>query len=130
MSPDTHTEDAMPESDDLKILEELNRSYVRAAEMSDVGWYTEHLAEDFLASNPDGSIADREAFLARIGRPQADRDLAPVDVRIRIIGDVALIHSGFRATKPDGQTVRGRYTDVYARRGGRWLCISAHFNRF
>jgi ketosteroid isomerase-like protein len=120
----------MTESEDLKTLEALNRAYVRSAERSDVAWYEEHLAEDFLASNPDGSIADRAAFLARIGTPQRDRDLAPVDVRIRVIGDVALIHAGFRATNPEGQTVRGRYTDVYARRGGRWLCVSAHFNRF
>ena len=33
---------------DIEILEELNRGYIRAAETSDVGWYTEHLTEDFL----------------------------------------------------------------------------------
>jgi hypothetical protein len=24
----------------------------------------------------------------------------------------------------------GRYTDIWARRGGRWLCIAAHFTRW
>jgi ketosteroid isomerase-like protein len=115
---------------DLRTLEELNRNYVRSAEQSDVRWYTENLAEDFLSSSVDGSIADRAAFLARIARPYPGSNLEAVDVRIRIFGELALVHAGFRYTKPDGQTGSGRYTDAYARRQGRWLCVSAHFNRF
>ena len=115
---------------DLEILEGLNRNYVRSAEYSDVRWFTENLAEDFLASSVDGSIADRTAFLARIARPYPGSSLKAVDVRIRFCGGLALIHAGFEYWKPDGQAGSGRYTDVYARRQGRWLCVSAHFNRF
>ncbi len=110
-------------------LEALNRGYVRSAETSDVRWFGEHLAEDFLASNPDGSLADRAAFLERMAKPYAGSKPEAVDVRIRVLGDVALIHSGFRYLRPDGSPGSGRYTDVWARRGGRWLCVSAHFNR-
>jgi len=115
---------------DLAMLHELNRRYVRAAETSDVRWYEENLAEDFLASNPDASIVDREAFLARIARPYPGSNLEAVDVRIRLFDALALVHAGFRYTKPDGQPGSGRYTDIYARRAGRWLCVCAHFNRF
>lgn len=115
---------------DLEILLELNRGYVRSAETSDVRWYEEHLAEDFLASNADGSIVDRTAFLARVARPYPGSNLEAVDVRIRFFDALALIHAGFRYRKPDGQAGSGRYTDVYARREGRWVCVSAHFNRF
>ena len=117
-------------SKDLEILEDLNRNYVRSAEQSDVRWYTEILAEDFLSSSVDGSIVDRTAFLARVARPYPGSNPEAVDVRIRFFGDLALIHAGFKYTKPDGQMGSGRYTDVYARRQGRWLCVSAHFNRF
>lgn len=41
-----------------------------------------------------------------------------------------MLHAGFRYDKPDGSAGTGRYTDVWARREGRWLCVSAHFNRF
>jgi hypothetical protein len=51
-------------------------------------------------------------------------------VRIRLVGELALVHAGFHYTKPDGQAGTGRYTDIYAQRRGRWLCVSAHFNRF
>ena len=115
---------------DLETLQELNRHYVRAAETSDVGWYAEHLADDFLSSSVDGSLTDRAGFLARVARPYPGATLEAVDVRIRILGDVALIHAGFRYARPDGTAGTGRYTDVWARRGGRWLCVSAHFNRF
>lgn len=115
---------------DLEILLELNRGYVRSAETSDVRWYEEHLAEDFLASSSDGSIVERTAFLAHIARPYPGSNLEAVDVRIRFFDALALVHAGFRYTKPDGQAGSGRYTDVYARREGRWLCVSAHFNRF
>jgi ketosteroid isomerase-like protein len=115
---------------DLEILQQLNRHYVRSAETSDVRWYEEHLAEDFLASNPDGSITDRTAFLTRVARPYLGSNLEAVDVRIRFFGDLALIHAGFKYQRPDGQRGSGRYTDVYGRREGRWVCVSAHFNRF
>ena len=115
---------------DLKILEELNRNYVRAAEQSDVGWYAENLAEDFLASFVDGSIIGRAEFLKRVARPYPGSSPEAVDVRIRFFGELALIHAGFRYRKPDGRMGSGRYTDAYALRGGRWLCVSAHFNRF
>jgi hypothetical protein len=117
-------------ANDLDTLQQLNRNYVRSAESSDVRWYGENLAEDFLASNPDGSLVDRTEFLARMARPNPGSNLEAVDVRIRFFGELALIHSGFKYKKSDGQMGSGRYTDVYARREGRWVCVSAHFNRF
>jgi len=114
---------------DAAILQQLNRDYVKSAEASDVRWYEEHLAPDFMASHPDGSLADRAAFLARIARPSPGTKFEARDVRIRILGDLALIHAGFAYVKPDGTPGSGRYTDIWMRRGGRWLCVSAHFNR-
>ena len=116
-------------ANDLEILHDLNQTYVRSAETSDVRWYDEHLAEDFLSSNPDGSLVDRAAFLARMARPYPGSHLEAIDVRVRILGEVAIIHAGFRDTKPDGQVGTGRYTDIWARRQGRWLCVAAHFTR-
>ena len=117
-------------ANDLDTLRHLNQDYVRSAETSDVRWYRENLAEDFLASNSDGSLVDRPEFLRRMDRPYPGSNLEAVDVRIRCFGELALIHAGFQYTKPDGEPGSGRYTDVYARREGRWICVSAHFNRF
>jgi ketosteroid isomerase-like protein len=116
-------------TDDLETLAALNRGYLLAAEKSDVAWYAEHLAEDYRATNPDGSFVDRAGFLARIARPSTASNYQAHDVRIQHLGDVALIHARFEDTRPDGHTGRGRYTDIWARRDGRWLCVSAHFTR-
>ena len=113
-----------------RTIEELNRQYLRAGEHGAVDWYGEHLADDFLSSAVDGSISDKAAFLKRIGRGRAGSGFQAHDVRIRFVGELALVHAGFACTKPDGRPAAGRYTDIYARRDGRWLCVSAHFNYF
>ena len=115
--------------DDLETLEVLNRGYLLAAEKSDVAWYGEHLAEDYRATNPDGSFVDKAGFLARIGRPHTLTSFRAPEVSIQRVGDVALIHASFEDTRPDGSHGRGRYTDIWQRRDGRWLCVSAHFTR-
>jgi hypothetical protein len=115
---------------DLEVLLELNRNYVRSALESDVRWYAENLSEDFYITAPDGALLNREAFLKRIANPYPGTEAEAVDVMIRILGDVAIVHSGYRDKKPNGEFGYGRYTDIYARRNGRWLCVAAHFMRF
>jgi hypothetical protein len=106
-------------ANDVQTLEQLNRGYVRAAQASDAFWFDKNLAPCFMSSNPDGSLVDRSEFLSRIGRPSPNTNMAPVDTRIRIVGDVGIIDSGFQYTKPDGQDGVGHYTDVYGFVDGR-----------
>ena len=116
-------------SADVETLERLNRDYITSVQTSDVRRFDEILAEDFLCSNPDGSLVDRAGFLAQTARPVTISNLETHDVRIRIIGDVAIIHARTTYTLPDGRAGAGRYTDVWARRQGRWLAVSAHVTR-
>jgi ketosteroid isomerase-like protein len=114
---------------DLATLRELNEEYIRSVQMSDVRRFDEILADDFLCSNPDGTLIDRSAFLAQTARPVTIANLAAHDVSVRLMGDFAIIHARTTFTKADGQPGAGRYTDVWARRGGRWLAVSAHVTR-
>ena len=114
---------------DTDVLEKLNRDYITSVQTSDVRRFDEILADDFLCSNPDGSLVDRAAFLAQTARPVSIANLRAHDVKIRIMGDVAIIHARTAYTLPDGKTGGGRYTDVWARRQGRWLAVSAHVTR-
>ena len=114
---------------DLHVLEELNRAYVRSVQESDVRWFEEHLTADFMNSNWDCTLVDRAAFLAQIARPCAVSDLAADDVRIRILGDTAIIHARTTFRKPGGEAGAGRYTDIWMRRAGRWVCVAAHVAR-
>ena len=114
---------------DLELLTELNRDYIRSVQTSDVRRFDEILADDFLCSNPDGTLIDRKAFLEQTARPVRISNLEAHDVVVRIMGDVALIHARTTYLGPDGRPGGGRYTDVWARRGGRWLAVSAHVTR-
>lgn len=114
---------------DVEILEQLNRDYITSVQTSNVHRFDEILADDFLCSNPDGSLVDRAGFLAQTARPVAITNLEARDVVIRIMGDVALIHARTTYTLPEGRAGSGRYTDVWARRQGRWLAVCAHVTR-
>ena len=114
---------------DVDTLHQLNQDYIWSVQTSDVRRFDEILAEDFLCSNPDGSLVDRAEFLAQTARPVSISNLEARDVRLRIIGDVAIIHARTTYTLPDGRAGSGRYTDVWARQRGRWLAVSAHVTR-
>jgi ketosteroid isomerase-like protein len=119
---------AAPQSDH-DVLEQLNRDYIDSVQASDVKRFDEILADDFLCSNPDGSLVDRAAFLKQAARPVTISNLKAQDLIIRILDDVAIIHARTAYTKPDGSAGGGRYTDVWVRRDGRWLAVSAHVTR-
>ena len=114
---------------EVETLQQLNRDYITSVQTSDVRRFEEILAEDFLCSNPDGSLIDRAAFLIQTARPVTISNLEARDVVVRILGDVALIHARTTYTLTDGRAGAGRYTDVWARRQARWLCVSAHVTR-
>lgn len=114
---------------DLDALLALNDDYIRSVQNGDVRRFGEILADDFLCSNPDGSLVDKAGFLAQTARPVTVRGLAAEDVKVRVLGDIAIIHARTRYTTAEGERRNGRYTDVWARRDGRWLAVSAHVTR-
>lgn len=114
---------------DLDVLLDLNRDYIESVQHGDVQRFEEILADDFLCSNPDGSLIDRAAFLAQTAKPVTIANLEAQDVYVRVMGDVAIIHARTTYTIADGGAGFGRYTDVWARRDGRWLAVSAHVTR-
>src|SRR5436309_2708060 len=114
---------------DRELLTSLNHDYIHSVQNGDVGRFDEILAADFRCSNPDGSLLDRKGFLAQTARPVTIANLTAQDVEIRLFGDIAIIHARTSYTMPDGRAGAGRYTDVWARQNGKWLCVSAHVTR-
>jgi ketosteroid isomerase-like protein len=114
---------------DLDELTALNRDYVASVQNSDVKRFDEILAPDFYCSNPDKALVDRAASLKQTAQPVAIRNLRAHDVKIRVMGDFAIIHAATSYTTPDGKEASGRYTDCWAKQNGRWLAVSAHVSR-
>jgi ketosteroid isomerase-like protein len=116
-------------SRNLDTLRNLNQAYLNSVVNGDVVCFDRMLAADFLCSTPDGALLDKPQFLEQTARPRTLERLVADDVRIRLEGDVAIIHAGTSYKTLSGQEGRGRYTDVWARRDGRWLAVAAHVTR-
>lgn len=114
---------------DLDYLLDLNRDYIQSVQTSNVSRFQQILAEDFLCSLPDGSLLDRQAFLNYTAVPVKISNLEAHDVKVRIHGDVAIIHARTTFNLPDGNPGAGRYTDIWAHRNGQWLAVCAHVTR-
>jgi ketosteroid isomerase-like protein len=116
-------------SKDIEELTVLNRDYVASVQNGDVKRFDEILAEDFYCTNPDKSLVDRAGFLKQTAVPVTIKNLIADDVKIRVLGDFAIIHGRTSYITADGQQAYGRYTDCWAKQSGRWLAVSAHVSR-
>jgi ketosteroid isomerase-like protein len=115
---------------DLDTLRDLNTDYIDSVQNADVRRFDEILADDFLCSSSDGSLLDRKAFLEHTALPVMISNLQAHDVNVRLMGDFAIIHARTSFTGPDGRPGASRYTDVWARRNGQWLAVSAQITRY
>ena len=120
---------AITGANDLDVLTKLNDDYIQSVQHSNVRRFDEILSDDFMCSNPDGTLIDRKAFLAQTAKPVTIKNLEAHDVNVRLMGDFAIIHASTSYLLPDGKQSGGRYTDVWARRNGKWLAVSAHVTR-
>ena len=114
---------------DLDVLTKLNADYISSVQNGDVRRFNEILANDFLCSMADGSLVDRTRFLELTAQPVTITNLQASEVNIRLLGDTAIVHAATSFTTADGRSSTGRYTDVWQRRSGTWLAVSAHVTR-
>ena len=114
---------------DHDTLAALNSDYIASVQAGDVRRFDELLAADFLCSNPDATLVDRAQFLRQTALPVTITGLVAEDVRIRLFGDMAIIHGRTRYRAADGTERQGRYTDIWAKRDGTWRAVSAHVTR-
>src|SRR3954447_23695501 len=113
---------------DLDTLTHLNLDFFASVQNGDVKRFEEILADDFMMSTPAGSLLDKADYLELTAQPLTFSGLVAEDVRIRLLGDFAIIHGRFNSRSADGKPRRGRYTDNWARRDGTWVAVSAHFH--
>ena len=114
---------------DEQVLERLNREYVEAFMNADVEWYREHLADEFVVIESDGSVLNKEQFLRDTSKGPDVADYKLHDVDIRIYGNTALVRAAGVWTRENGAMGMSRYTDVYVRQPGGWKTVSAQITR-
>jgi ketosteroid isomerase-like protein len=124
--PATRTQSST--SDGSKIRQ-TNEQYIDAFMKSDVGWYQEHLADDFVCIESDGSVLGKAEFLEQTAKGPDVVAYELDQVNVRIYGAVALVQATGLFTRRDGSRGKSRYTDVYVQKADEWKVVSAQVTR-
>ena len=114
---------------DRTTLERLNQEYVEAFMNADVDWYREHLADDFVCIESDGSVLNKQEFLANTVKGPDVADYQLEQVNVRIYGNAALVQATGLWTRKDGSMGMSRYIDVYVKQREQWRTVSAQISR-
>ena len=112
------------QTDSTKLVQ-LNRGYVDAFMKGDAAWYDAHLAPEFECLCPDGSVVRRSDFVAAAQHPMTNRSFLLDSVRVKLVGDVAVITAITPFVRADGTSGTNRYTDIWVKRGGTWMTLQA-----
>jgi len=90
------------------------------------------IADDFVGIESDGSVYDKKALLLQVASPEAKLLSNEVGaVKLRLFGDVAVLQGSETFTRRTGaklETGRFVWTDVMAKRAGRWQIVAAQDN--
>src|SRR5260370_18668662 len=100
-------------SNDRKIWQ-LNRQYIDAYMKSDVGWYREHLADDFVCIESDGSVLGKTAFLEQTAKGPDVSAYKLDEVHVRIYGVADLVQATGLFTLKHGSHRNSPYNHNYA----------------
>ena len=110
-------------------LRELNDGYIEAFMKSDVNWYREHLADDFVCIESNGTKQNKQEFLKDTAQGTTVIEYKLVEVNVRIYGNVALVQATGQFKRKDGAQGKSRYIDVYVNASGQWQVVSAQITR-
>jgi ketosteroid isomerase-like protein len=125
----TYTESVSAEQELIKLENEANDAWVKR----DVEAYARLLADDYLATGPDGNMMTKAQDLASLKSDEnITTSMIADDFRVRVYGDAAVVT--FRSTyksqfKGKESTGQERFTDTWVKRGGRWQCVATHYSR-
>ena len=123
-SPGTH------EQVEREILG-IEREIMAAIEKKDAEALSRLLAGDFVHRTPEGEELSKDAFLKNIASiPFEILSVRGEGLKVSSFGETAVLTGVQKATvrNDDGgeEVGRGAFTDVFVRRGGRWLLVLAY----
>lgn len=122
--------DADTTTTDRERLLKLNEGYIASYLNADVNWYREHLAEDFVCIESDGSVLNKAAFLVDCAKGPDVASYNLAETTVRVYGDTALVQARAVFTRRDGSRGTSRYTDVWVRTtANKWTTVSAQITR-
>ena len=88
------------------------------------------LTDDFVITEPDGTLQTKREHLTSIKDPSYHYDLlVSEDFRIKVYGTVGVVTGTYHekgSSKGSHFDRRGRFTDTWIRLGTTWRCVASH----
>lgn len=116
--------------DNNEELLRLDREISVATWAGDAVWFEENLADDYVLITPGGVVRNKRDVIRELATPGLKMDpYEPFDVQVRVYGDAAVVTGRMlqRFTLGGVRYANDlRYTDIYVKRKGRWVLVSAH----
>ena len=109
-------------------LMQMEHDWDNAATKADTAALDRILAADWVVTNFDGQMETKAQRLAALKSGERKLESATInEMKVRLLGDVAIVH-GLSTVKSSlkGKDISGRYrwTDVFAKRAGRWQAVA------
>ncbi|MFH1574462.1 MAG: DUF4440 domain-containing protein [Acidobacteriota bacterium] len=111
-------------------LFQIEREWEEAALKNDAAWLDKTLADEWMGRNPDGQVQSKRQAVAEMRSGAVKIESGAIsDMTAVVFGDTAIV----RGAWTEKSTTRGkdtsgnfRWTDVFVKRDGSWVCISSH----
>ncbi len=130
-SPSAPAESA---ADIEKALTQLERDWIEASKNKDKTKLEAILADDWSGLSWDGKpYTKAESIAANLATDSQLESYTLDPLKVRVFGDVGIVTGGnTEKSRFKGQETSGHYvwTDIFAKRNGRWQAVSSHTSRF
>lgn len=117
---------------DTTVIGEIQareRQWMQAWVDGDLAACASILADDFILTSARGALMSKDAWLANAGSVFTCTAFDWLELIVRPLGDVAVVHGRSRQqASVGGQDWSGVFltTDVWARRSGAWQVVARH----
>jgi uncharacterized protein (TIGR02246 family) len=121
--------DAAPVGEEEQALMQIERDWAVASAKNDWAVLDKILAPEH-ANNSDGTIMPKKQFLASMKSGALKfASAAAGEMRVLVLGETGIVHGlWMEKSTLNGKDMSGtyRYTDIFAKRDGRWQCVTGH----
>jgi ketosteroid isomerase-like protein len=118
------------ESADKSMILALESAWNQAEIHHDTNAAAALMADTFISVDHHGTLLNKAQYLAGIKdtsfHPQ---EISNSETSVYIYGDTAIVSSAYRTKGTDSGKPfqhRGRFTDTWIRRSGKWQCVADH----
>ena len=110
-------------------LAQVEQTWVRVLEQGDIGALECILATEFEEAGDSGQLIDRSQTLTGAANDRGIHyELS--QMHAHVYADFGYIRGIGVATNGPHAGAKGRFTDVFVYRDGRWQCVAGHESRF